>query len=455
MKKPIKMLDIEKKSVAFVANNNKTKFFLKIAMELIKNGVDVYWIVANINLYEYLLGFFGKNKILYVPNKNLREQGRIPFKYRDIILNDRTFCNNESGGEKYLRSFYFESSAFLSKNNVKYIFGELTWAHELLLFRMASNSLNKSIKYLNPHTIRIPNGRFAFFCDEFQSVFYEGYNSEVRNEKLFSLQKPDYLYLNDKLIAKRKSFIGLYSRLRSFLFGDWLTDKLDPTQDISKISLLRRAFLEYKNIIAYSKIVKSRDLSGKYIVYTLHKQPEASIDVLGRYYSDQKEIISNIYSVLPCGWKLFVKEHTNAIGDRDKAFYKYLLSMNDVVLIDEKLDSHDLIKNSQCVFTVSGTIAYEAALVGVPSFTFSECFFNLYPTCKKISYEFFRQVASIEAVIEESRLSFCESKNIDICDEVTRYSFPGIISDPISDIRCMSSENIEQVSRAFLHILKS
>ena len=62
------------------------------------------------------------------------------------------------------------------------------------------------------------------------------------------------------------------------------------------------------------------------MVYTLHKQPEASVDIVGRYYDNQYTNIQNIWRILPDDWCLVVKEHTNAIGDRPLSFLKKLKS---------------------------------------------------------------------------------------------------------------------------------
>ncbi|MCX6826805.1 MAG: hypothetical protein NTV06_06040, partial [candidate division Zixibacteria bacterium] len=37
---------------------------------------------------------------------------------------------------------------------------------------------------------------------------------------------------------------------------------------------------------------------------------------------------------------------------------------------------------------------------------------------------------------------------------VLRHSFPGIISDPISNIRAMAPENIEKIAAAMMHVVK-
>ena len=59
----------------------------------------------------------------------------------------------------------------------------------------------------------------------------------------------------------------------------------------------------------------------------MQKQPEATTDVKGMYYSNQYENIKMIWNVLPEKFNLIIKEHPNCIGDRSLSFYKNLLKL--------------------------------------------------------------------------------------------------------------------------------
>ena len=61
-----------KKKICFIANYEKTFFFKKIAQEIEKEKkAQVYWIVVNLNLYNYLTKHFARNRILLI-NKNFK-----------------------------------------------------------------------------------------------------------------------------------------------------------------------------------------------------------------------------------------------------------------------------------------------------------------------------------------------------------------------------------------------
>ncbi|MCD8490799.1 MAG: hypothetical protein LRY51_02265 [Geovibrio sp.] len=108
-------------------------------------------------------------------------------------------------------------------------------------------------------------------------------------------------------------------------------------------------------------------------------QPEASIDVLGSYNSDQFHIIQNIARSLPADAVVVVKEHPQAVGDRVREFYNAVNDLPNAVLVHPESDNWELTAGAFAVVTVSGTVAYQAALLGTPSVVFSDVFFAELP----------------------------------------------------------------------------
>ena len=72
------------------------------------------------------------------------------------------------------------------------------------------------------------------------------------------------------------------------------------------------------------------------------------------------------------------------------------------------MDSHKLLDICEAVFTVSGTVAYEAALKGKKSFTFGPVYFNKLNYCKKISWKDFRNTNNLQELLS----SFPTTNNI-------------------------------------------
>jgi hypothetical protein len=432
-----------KNSIAFVANYQKTVFFLKIAEQLQKYGITVYWITVSKIWKEYLLNEGVDSKhILYLPRSLANEQAKIngDFKLNELIYSDRVLRYEVEFGQKYLSKIKHYVYDFILQNNIRFVFGEITWAHEILLNRMCNSISELNCQYLKPHTIRIPNGRFAFFKDEYEKDIYEVESNPVTPFLWgFELKKPDYFHLNNLKNSLPNRIKGILKKIALVLHKE-KNDFEDPTQRINKFQFLLNKVQEEINFYLYKffvKKIRQEDLPEKYWVYYLHKQPEASIDVIGRYYEDQ---IKNIYWLarqLPDDSFLLVKEHTNAIGDRSPGFFRKISNINRVELIDESIDSYTLIKKSIKTSTVSGTVAYEAALLGKDVILFSNVFFSALPTIQVVSNNTPTNKKSI--------------------DQFKAYiyanSFEGIISDPLSDSRCIEQKNIDQIVSAFMCVI--
>lgn len=446
-------------NICFIANYDKTLFFDKVAKRLMKRDkVNVYWIVVNKSNYEYLIK--ESQNVLYLPESmmlNTNNEVVGDYKLNELVSCDRVLKFKQQIGVEYLSKIQQPIYNFILNNDIKFIFGELTWAHELLIFRLLKYRTELNCKFLNPHTIRIPGGRFAFFEDEFQSELYSiSSKDDSFDQNLFIPQKPDYLKLNDKIIAKKSSLKGLFSR-----FIKIFTSKYFDKDDITLLSRFNfyRIFIPFRTEV-YKHLYKcfiprcnAEDLKGKkFILLTLHKQPEASIDVLGRYIEDQAANIRNIWKQLPSDCYLVVKEHSNAVGDRSLSFYNDLLKLDRIVFVDEKEDSYSLLDICLAVVTVSGTIGYEAALLNKKALVLCDVFFK-FSNVKKITIEDFKHSQNIMFLLDELPLKEIDDHKLK--SFIYTNSHLGIISDPSSNPKCMDEGNISNVASAISKIIKA
>lgn len=443
-------------NICFVANYYKTYFFHEVAKRLQAEGVNVFWVVVNKRLNDFLLENYNKNNVLYI-SKSDSFVDRDPvgdYRLNELVYGDRVLRHESAEWPyRFLRNIQKEIFDFVDKNQIRFVFGEVTWAHEILFHRLLADHPELNCKYLCPHTIRIPGGRFAFFVDEFQSVLYEVPGSQTNFEAVspFEVKKPDYLAINDKILKSSRSIGARLARVKRFITRENI-DPFDPTLISSRWTSLRLRISEELNKELYRFIKKAPFTeaisSQPYVFVALHKQPEASIDVIGRYYEDQARNITNVWRALPEGWLLLVKEHSNAIGDRPPGFYRNLNKLRNLVFVDERTDSYKLIENCQAVVTVSGTVAYEAALLGKRSFTFAPCFFNRFEKCNKLDLKDF----FTDDVFTKSK--DCVAGDFDSYGYIYSNSYPGNISDVVSNPLCISDENITMVATSFIKVLK-
>ena len=438
--------------LCFIANYTKTYTFHETARRLERQGAKVFWIAVNEPIRRYLAERYPFERILYVnrtfadiPGNKVGE-----FKLNELVLGDRVLSLDPEEGRRYLLNIQQPIYEFLKNNQVTHVFGELTWAHEILTRRIITARSELGCRFFNPHTIRIPNGRFAFFTDEYQYEMCPARAIDrAESPSGFTAQKPDYLALNDKMLKGTRSLSARLAKVKRFITGENI-DPDDPTLINRRWTRLKVRAREEINreLYRFTRRISLEEIDGRpFVLVALHKQPEASIDVIGRYYEDQYTNIVNVWRILPDDWLVLIKEHTNAIGDRDLGFYRRLTRLPNIHLVRENIDSHELIKRSQLVLTVSGTVAYEAALMGKPSLTLAPVFFNRFPNCRHVGLRDLASARDIHELIESST-----DGEEDAHAWVLQHSFEGIVSDPISNPKSTDPENLDNLAQAILQV---
>jgi hypothetical protein len=125
---------------------------------------------------------------------------------------------------------------------------------------------------------------------------------------------------------------------------------------------------------------QSRIGSRPFVLYAVHVQPESSIDVYGAFFSNQEELVRHIARSTPATHDVYVKIHLANTGEQATAFYDRLKRIPGVVVIGPNVPVRALLERCSIVFTVSGTMAYEAGLLGRHAVTFARMFFDRLPT---------------------------------------------------------------------------
>ena len=106
---------------------------------------------------------------------------------------------------------------------------------------------------------------------------------------------------------------------------------------------------------------------------------------MATYFCDQLNTIKNVAFSLPFGFKLYVKEHPSAVGERKNGFYKALKENPNVVLIHPGANVENLIQASKGVITLTGTIGLEAVLLGKPVYALGTIIYSHHPLCYKVN----------------------------------------------------------------------
>lgn len=456
-------------NVCFTVLHYRAPFVYALSVELERRGHTVFFLCPSPKWRDWLLDKgISKERILdqtvAIRNEPLSEDELSFFEeiekaerksnltLNSMILMDRLIREWESGqAYNYLVRLYVLLKNFLLENKIDMVIGEATPANELLTSVVCEWT---DIPYYFPITVRVPDSRFAFFKGRFHNDFAlrKNITKEDREaakrwaeEFLLSFEKkkpkPSYWHKNNKL--PKFQIVWLFKFFKTLL-DEYKYKNSDPTR-FNLSWLLKKRMGEVFNRYRLRGVRFQEALQGeRFILYPLHKQPESSVDVLGDFYSDQLNLIKQIVRSLPVGYKLYVKEHSNAIGDRPISFYREVEKLPNTKLISPMADSFHLLKLTSLVVTVSGTMAYEAGLLGKPAITFSDMFFSKLPSVRYCSAVRKLPEIIVELIGYNSRPSD-EVEKINFLEFVCINSFSGTFSDVNAYPEVLLDENVVKV----------
>lgn len=212
-------------------------------------------------------------------------------------------------------------------------------------------------------------------CVRFLSIF----GMQVNYPKYYEKD----IYIVVMIYALFSSFLCKYRKEKEYTAAMELDENpyMNLLRNIRYQSGLRRYYRKHSK--------RSIDPETDGILYALHFEPEASI-MNRTIYNAQIYNIEMLSSVLPQGWKIFVKEHPHQLKKygyvslymykqvpiyRRNAYYDRLLEIPNVELVDDRISSSKLINAIEypkihAISTINGTISAESLRSGKPVILF-------------------------------------------------------------------------------------
>lgn len=382
------------------------------------------------------------------------------FTIANMILMDRFLREKDPNFSiTYLLGLYVLLQRFFSSKHIEFVIGEPTLAYDLLA---SLTCRQMEIPYLFPLGVRIPDSRFAFFRGWGQSQIRCPNNPPEPDAALswarsflerFEEEKPKPEYWTRH--SQRKFFKWEWvPRGVVNIVDDLRIGNSDPTRATTKYLVTNKAKEITNRLLLHINPPYSEaqaEDSPPYVLFPIHKQPESSIDVLGDFYSNQLELIRNIVRSLPASHSLFVKEHSNAIGERGLLFYSRVKRLPKVHVIDPRADSYALLSKASAVLTVAGTMAYEAGLLGKPTITLAPLFFNDLP-----SIRFCNSIRKLPGIIQHTLHNGAElidsdnarGKRLKFLANLYRNTYEGTFMDVLTYPEVIDDDNLSKLSLA-------
>lgn len=453
------------KKIAFIVSGYKTPLFFNIAKRMEeKHQVKSLWISPNKEWADWLINQGAKKEDIldiskYWNKTTGSDRGKeiltaiektLPYSISTIIKIDRNLRNKpQKYAINYLEILAEKTYSFLENQNITTIFSEQTWAFDIIPAYIAESLGAES---LAPHTVRFPSDHFGFFKGALHEKMLKTTNKtstndfgkellqEFRNKDI----KPFYFLGNNKLPALKLNYIK-----KALKHLNWSNDETKNTT-AKLISMRLKELINSGSIKKEISKWETEPCKNKYVLLTLHKQPEASVDLLDHYNSQQLELAINIANALPMNYKLMIKEHSNAIGDRGLKWFKKLKEIHNVQLVNPYIPVRPFIEKSEVVISVSGTVCLETGLLGKKAICTANVFFKdvlALSDCsiKEIAKHAKNEFSDISAPSEDTILNYLNS--------ILSDSFKGVFSDVQSIPGVIEEPNLSNVVAGFEYVI--
>lgn len=206
--------------------------------------------------------------------------------------------------------------------------------------------------------------------------------------KTIRLEKTKPAYLQTEHAKGAPSFLRRLRAMHLFSgHGSWLgmraqTSTTNPQVLPSEIFSPIAKYTRYRNGLKSRRYLLKNQTpfekikSKKYAVFFLHVQPEITVEGMAFDYQDQVSTLRNILASLPADMDLVVKEHSPMLGFRSLEIYNQLAHMPGIIIAGANEDSHDMITHASVVVTLTGTVALEAILYGIPAIVLGSIYFD-------------------------------------------------------------------------------
>ncbi|MGH1440771.1 MAG: hypothetical protein ACRBBR_11700 [Cellvibrionaceae bacterium] len=240
-------------------------------------------------------------------------------------------------------------------------------------------SLNDDIVELSSHINTLYQG---------DVTFDESVTSETK-KYIHQVKKAGVQYEGAILQKKKMDFIKILTSIAKGIYADIRrlrnpVYRADNHLEIYSLLQLHEKVInplrfKYQSLMLKNKVLayEELDIIGDFVFYPLHFEPEVSMQVVGRPYQNQIELIRNISLSLPAGMKIVIKEHPRSKGFRSLGYYEKLLNIPNVYLADYRISTDLIVKKSSLVAVISGSTGLEAAIIGRPVITFGKPVYNV------------------------------------------------------------------------------
>jgi hypothetical protein len=191
-------------------------------------------------------------------------------------------------------------------------------------------------------------------------------------------------------------------------------------------------------LVAFNSRKISQWVDRDFVFFPLHYEPERTTVPEGGKYFSQFDALTQLRRLVPLDIPIIVKEHYSQFSDtlqghigRSPNFYRALMALKNVLLIDTQEDTVALIRHSSLVAVITGTVGFEAATMGIPTLVFGHPWYSGVPGTTR-----FHERLTYNELIYSSTGSLKTSKDF-IDRMMSQFAIPALVNP--SNVRAWKS----------------
>lgn len=317
----------------------------------------------------------------------------LPEKFENIIKDNLfTLIDQSTRWDRYLKKMYQDyvnyiftmarfAYSYMTLENIEVIF--FTHFCHLgidLIFYLIAKELGIKTIFMNPEFEMETNKYLVTYSDtlDFDKIYDKMSKKRECNFKIRKGFEKNLSYMKNINIKTGKNIKFEQSRFIKFVLNIFTFKKEKPK--LKYFYQLKRYFQEKECLLLRDSIVRDVDWSKKYVYFGLHMQPELTTSFYGGKYTDQLLAVEKISKILPEDWVIYVKENPKqTLINRGNIFYERLKNIPKVQLVPIDTNTYELIRNSQFVASITGTLLYEAVCGGKPGVMFGNYWYSKLP----------------------------------------------------------------------------
>lgn len=440
--------------ILFIENRQQTYYWQEIAVRLSRCGYDIYWIVQN----PVFAPKIGKVYKLPFPAKKIKVPDIDRDYFAKVLASDRGFkyFSVDQNNLNIYKHYDFFIRKYLQQISPDIVFGEVTLFHEFLCCVVCKEL---GFMYVQPTGCRHPSDRVKFVLYDTEKVAASSDDaisdtSAISRARQISTFSSSLVYMR-KTTNNFKYYLHKLVDMHKLSFGYYLGERYNTPSIYRKLELNLKTKRLMKRLVKLSCNIDNSS-SKINVVFPMHLQPEANVDIWGQPYNNQVDVLRKISNVLSENFTIYLKLNPKCKYEISEGLLALLNESGNIKLLCKNITMKEVLPFMDCVITITGTVALECVFMKKPVLALGYTPANKFKCVKEV------QIEKLKPSLVMNHIGCVNSINDDAYDDDLRLyktlyanSFASGCNDVSNSVWCFDDLALNTMVSNFLCVINS